>query len=80
MRHSFLPINAFNTWEAVSAITRPLPASPFAIEDRKPLASFKVTCGGNGTTSGSVLTSSTPGRSLASARCQAERNKSGVST
>jgi hypothetical protein len=33
-----LPVNAFSAWAAVSAITFPLPASPFAIEDKKPRA------------------------------------------
>jgi hypothetical protein len=75
--YSFLPKRPSTTCFAISLMMWPARLSPLTREAMKPLACLSVRCGGKGTTSGSVLTSITTGRSLARASCQAEADTIG---
>jgi hypothetical protein len=71
---------ADNTCRAVSTITFASRGSPFTSACAKCFACCSVTCGGSGGTSGSLFTSSTTGRSDASASSHAAPSCSGSST
>ena len=59
--------NSGSFWRSDWAMIRRLPGSPCRIAEANERACSSVMCGGSGGTSGSQTTSSTVGRSLASA-------------
>jgi len=67
------------TWRAVPTMTPLSSGSPFQRVATNALACLRVMCGGKGGTSGSVLNSTTTGRSAASAASQADATWSGRS-
>src|SRR5438477_10018572 len=68
------------TWRAVPTMTPLSSGSPFQRVATNDLACLRVMCGGKGGTSGSVLNSTTTGRSVANACSQADATWSGLST
>src|SRR5712671_4959048 len=68
------------TWRAVPTMTPLSSVSPFQRVATNALACLRVMCGGKGGTSGSVLNSTTTGRSAASAASHADATWSGLST